>query len=77
MRSIVVLLALTTTAVAQQAPVDPAVLQEVIAVLRAQRDQAADAHAGTAAQLAVAQREIARLRAEIEALKKPAETKDR
>jgi hypothetical protein len=75
MRSILFLLVFTGAALAQQAPPDPAVLQEAIIALRTQRDQAADMHAGTAAQLAVAQREVARLKAEIEAMKKSADQK--
>lgn len=60
------------TAAAQQP--SPALLEKAVAVLQAQRDQANNAHATAEAHRALLTDEVAKLKAEIEELKKKAET---
>jgi len=54
-------------ALAQQRP-DPAFLEKALTSMEAQRNSAMNAHAATEARLALANEEIARLKAEIEKL---------
>ena len=72
MKSLALLLALTTAAFAQQSPApDPAFLQKAVNALITQRNNALNAQADTEARLSQLADENAKLKAEIEALKKP------
>lgn len=75
MKRIVILAALLLSgpAFAQQAPQpDPSVLQKVISILQQQRNGAADREAGAMAEVSRLNDENARLKVEIETLKKAA-----
>lgn len=65
--------ALVTHASAQQRP-DPVFLEKALTSMEVQRNSAMNAHAATEARLAIANEEIARLKAEIEKLTPKKET---
>ena len=71
MRTLLFLLAFTTVAMAQPAPVDPSLMQKAITVLINQRNSALNAQADAEARLAQLTEDNAKLKAELEELKKP------
>jgi len=62
-----------TPALAQQAPLDPATLQRALAAVQQQRNAAMDQTASAQIEAMRLAEEVAKLKAEIEAIKKPAE----
>ena len=71
MKTLFFLLAFTVSAAAQTPPTDSALLQKAITALINQRNNALNAQADTEARLSQLADENAKLKAELEALKKP------
>lgn len=73
MRSLLILLLLTITAFAQQAPIEPAALQRVLATTQAQRNQLLDALNLAEARLSLASEDLTKAQTRIKEL----ETKEK
>lgn len=72
MKTLAVLLAMTTMALAQASPpppADPALVQGALSALQAQRNRALDEAASAEAQLSHAQAQLAELQKQLDALK--------